>query len=74
MSLNNSLYTAVSALNAQSTALSIVSDNLANSETTGYKASSATFQELVTPERIADRHIRLAVSLHPTRNMCRNKV
>lgn len=48
MSLNNSLYTAVSALNAQSTALSIVSDNLANSETTGYKASSATFQELVT--------------------------
>lgn len=48
MSLNNSLYTAVSALAAQSAALSIVSNNLANSDTTGYKATDATFQQLVT--------------------------
>jgi flagellar hook protein FlgE len=39
---------ALSGLVAQSEALNIVSNNLANLNTTGYKDSSASFQELVT--------------------------
>jgi flagellar hook protein FlgE len=48
MSLSGAISSAVSALQAQSTVLSIVSDNLANSSTTGYKASYASFQSLLT--------------------------
>ena len=39
---------ALSGLMAQSQALNIVSDNLANLNTTGFKGSSASFQDLVT--------------------------
>jgi flagellar hook protein FlgE len=48
MSLSGAISSAVSALQAQATSLSIVSANLANSETTGYKASYASFESLVT--------------------------
>lgn len=48
MSLFGSLSTGVSGLNAQSEAISVISDNLANVNTTGYKASSALFNQLVT--------------------------
>jgi len=48
MSTNSALYTATSALNAQSTNLSIISTNLANSSTVGYKESSAYFSTLIT--------------------------
>ncbi|MDR3476228.1 MAG: flagellar hook protein FlgE [Devosia sp.] len=47
MSLSGALSAAVSALNAQSTALSIVSNNLANSSTVGYKSSNASFSSLL---------------------------
>ncbi|GEO80344.1 flagellar hook protein FlgE [Pararhodospirillum oryzae] len=47
-SLSSSLYTAVSALNAQSAAVSAISNNLANSETIGYKSTNASFYSLVT--------------------------
>ena len=48
MSLFGSLYTAVSGLNAQSQSLSMISDNIANSSTIGYKSDSAQFSDLVT--------------------------
>lgn len=48
MSIGGALNTAVSGLKAQSTAISIISDNLANSETIGYKANSTKFSTLVT--------------------------
>jgi flagellar hook protein FlgE len=48
MSLSGAISSAVSALQAQATSLSIVSANLANSETTGYKASYASFESLIT--------------------------
>lgn len=48
MTLNSALNTAVSALNAQSTALSVISGNLANSGTTGYKTIDTSFESLVT--------------------------
>ncbi len=43
-----SLYTALSALHANSTAISVVGNNLANLNTNGYKASNLYFRDLVT--------------------------
>jgi flagellar hook protein FlgE len=40
--------TALSALSADSTAIDVVGNNLANLNTTGFKASEVTFQDLVT--------------------------
>lgn len=48
MSLYSALTGAVSGLNAQSTALGIISDNITNVNTIGYKASLAEFSTLVT--------------------------
>jgi flagellar hook protein FlgE len=48
MSLSGALNSAISALSAQSQALSMVSDNIANADTTGYKTTSANFEDLVT--------------------------
>jgi len=48
MSLSGALSSAISALNAQSQALSMISDNIANSNTTGYKTTSSMFENLVT--------------------------
>jgi flagellar hook protein FlgE len=50
MSLDGALEAATSALQAQAKALSIISDNLANSSTTGYKAVDVTFAALVSGE------------------------
>lgn len=48
MSLLGAMNSAVTALKSQSTALAIISDNLSNSSTTGYKANSTSFKTLVT--------------------------
>lgn len=48
MSLTGAVNSAVSAMKSQSAALSIVSYNLANVSTTGFKASSANFSSLLT--------------------------
>ncbi|HLG88683.1 MAG TPA: flagellar hook protein FlgE [Alphaproteobacteria bacterium] len=48
MSLFGSLYTSVSGLSAQSQALSMISANIANTSTVGYKSDSAQFADLVT--------------------------
>ncbi|RAI40549.1 flagellar hook protein FlgE [Rhodoplanes roseus] len=48
MSLTGALSSAVSALNAQSQAISIVSDNIANASTTGYKTVTASFESLLS--------------------------
>ena len=58
-------WTAVSALNAQSQAIAMVSDNLSNAGTVGYKTTSALFEDLVTTVLIRHRgrlvrHGRLA--------------
>ena len=47
MSLSGAINSAVSALSAQSTALALVSNNLANTSTTGYKTTSASFSSLL---------------------------
>ncbi|WP_407178848.1 flagellar hook protein FlgE [Bradyrhizobium sp. STM 3562] len=48
MGLSGALSSAISALASQSTALSMISDNISNSDTTGYKTTSAMFDDLVT--------------------------
>ena len=47
-SLFSALTTAVAGLDAQSSSIGNISDNLANSETVGYKAVGTEFEELVT--------------------------
>jgi flagellar hook protein FlgE len=47
MSLLNSLYSGVSGLTTTSQELSIVGDNIANSNTIGFKASRAVFEEIL---------------------------
>ena len=48
MSIFGSLFTAVSGMSAQSQSLSMISDNIANASTTGYKRNDAAFSTLVT--------------------------
>ncbi len=48
MSLFGSLYSGVSGLGAQSRAMSMISDNVANVNTTAYKGAMAQFSNLVT--------------------------
>ncbi|WP_419904577.1 flagellar hook protein FlgE [Kiloniella sp.] len=48
MSLSGAINTAVSGLAAQSYALGVISDNIANASTVGYKSSYTSFSSLVT--------------------------
>jgi flagellar hook protein FlgE len=48
MSIYGAMYSGVSGLAAQSNALGVISDNISNVNTVGYKGSRATFQTLVT--------------------------
>lgn len=48
MGVLSSLYTGVSGLTAQGEALGVIGDNIANSNTTGFKASRAEFQDIVS--------------------------
>ncbi|CCD97059.1 putative flagellar hook protein FlgE [Bradyrhizobium sp. ORS 375] len=48
MSLSGALSSAISALNAQSSSLAMISDNIANADTVGFKTTSGMFEQLVT--------------------------
>jgi flagellar hook protein FlgE len=48
MGILSSLYTGVSGLAAQGEALGVIGDNIANSHTTGFKASRAEFQDIIS--------------------------
>lgn len=50
MSLYGMMRTGVSGMNAQANRLSTVSDNIANSSTTGYKGASTEFSSLLMPQ------------------------
>lgn len=64
MSLFGSLYTAVSGLSAQSQATGIISNNIANVNTTGFKRSEAAFAALVTVESASARYSPGAVTVN----------
>jgi flagellar hook protein FlgE len=69
MSLGSAINTAVSALNAQSQAISMISDNIANSSTVGYKATSASFSSLVTQNYNSSAYASGGVSVTDSRNV-----
>jgi flagellar hook protein FlgE len=48
MSINSALLAGVAGLKSNSSALAVISDNIANVNTNGYKRSEADFQTLVT--------------------------
>ncbi len=48
MSILGAMFTAVSGVNAQSKSLGHISDNIANSQTTGYKKVDTRFETLIT--------------------------
>lgn len=53
MSLYGAMFSGVSGLNAQSQALGIISDNISNVNTVGYKTSKAAFSTLVTRQSLS---------------------
>lgn len=48
MGILSSLYTGVSGMTAQGEALGVIGDNIANSNTAGFKASRAEFQDIIS--------------------------
>jgi flagellar hook-basal body protein len=64
MGLFGSLFTGVSALFAQSQNTAIISNNIANINTTGFKRSEASFQSLVTTESRLARYSPGTVSVN----------
>lgn len=64
MGLFGSLFTGVSALTAQSQNTSIISNNIANVNTTGFKRSEAAFNSLVTTESRLSRYSPGTVSVN----------
>ncbi|HVR61066.1 MAG TPA: flagellar hook protein FlgE [Polyangia bacterium] len=67
MSLISSMYTGASGLDANSTDLSVIGDNIANSNTVGFKASRAAFADAMAEQLIGsglgDSQIGLGVQL-----------
>ena len=53
MSIGGIMRTSVSGMNAQATKLSVVAENIANSDTTGYKQSQTEFSSLILPSNAA---------------------
>lgn len=53
MSLFGALSSSVTGLDAQGQAISVISDNLANTNTTGYKANRALFSQMVTSSGVS---------------------
>ena len=56
MTIYGSIYSGVSGLNAQGTAVAIISDNIANINTIGYKGSQANFSTLVSASSTANSY------------------
>lgn len=69
MGLFGSLFTGVSALFAQSQNTAIISNNIANINTTGFKRSEASFQSLVTTESRSSRYSPGTVSVNRLQNV-----
>lgn len=69
MSLFGSLYTSVSGLSAQSQALSMISDNIANTSTIGYKSNSAQFSSMVMQTSAGSQYSSGSVQTNTIQNI-----
>jgi flagellar hook protein FlgE len=69
MSLYSAMQAAVSGLNAQSQALAIISDNISNSSTTGYKSTTASFSSFVTQTSSSAQYDAGGVSVTGSQNI-----
>jgi len=65
MSLFGSLFSGVSALSAQSQAMGIISDNISNVNTVGYKGATARFATLVTSPATETNYTPGGVQIRP---------
>jgi flagellar hook protein FlgE len=74
MSIFGALYSAVSGLSANSNALGIISDNISNSNTVGYKETSTDFSTLVTQSGAADLYSPGGVTSAPFYNVSQQGV
>ncbi|MEN3346386.1 MAG: flagellar hook protein FlgE [Bradyrhizobium sp.] len=69
MSLTGALSSAISALNSQSQSLAMISDNISNADTTGYKTTSAMFENLVTASSSATSYTSGGVTVSGRANI-----
>ncbi|MBR0795943.1 flagellar hook protein FlgE [Bradyrhizobium jicamae] len=69
MSLTGALSSAISALNSQSQSLAMISDNISNADTTGYKTTSAMFEDLVTASNSATSYTSGGVTVSGRANI-----
>jgi flagellar hook protein FlgE len=69
MSLTGALFSGVSGLKGEAQALGIISDNIANSNTVGYKGSSEQFSTLVTQTATKTTYTPGGVLPHPFANV-----
>ncbi|MDF2365916.1 flagellar hook protein FlgE [Sneathiella sp.] len=65
MSLTAAMFSGVSGLAAQSTAMAMISDNISNTNTVGYKGSNAIFSTLVTESATDTSYSAGGVLVHP---------
>lgn len=56
MSLYGAMFSGVSGLNAQSQALGVISDNISNVNTTGYKSTASRFATMVTQQALENSY------------------
>ncbi|WP_193179935.1 flagellar hook protein FlgE [Nisaea sediminum] len=68
MSVTGGLFAGVASIGAQATAFGIISDNIANSQTVGYKETNARFQTLVTRSPTATAFTPGGVQAKPLTN------
>ena len=69
MSIGGAFFASVSGLSAQSEALGMISDNIANVNTIGYKGVNASFSTLVTTPSSVSSHSPGGVRSQPIRNI-----
>ena len=65
MSLTAAMFSGVSGLAAQSTAMAMISDNISNTNTIGYKGTNAIFSTLVTESATDTTYSAGGVIVHP---------
>ncbi|MFT6557081.1 flagellar hook protein FlgE [Sneathiella sp.] len=66
MSLTAAMFSGVSGLAAQSMSMGMISDNISNANTIGYKDTRAVFSTLVTESATATTYSPGGVTVHPT--------